>query len=669
MNHPPATRERYDFLCRELARHNHLYYTHAQPEISDREYDLLYRELIEIETAHPDWIGPDSPSLRVGGEPLKGFTKVTHRVPMQSLDNAFDPGELMAFVTRLEKAIGVVHPTFTLEPKIDGVAVSLRYEDGIFVQGATRGDGTTGDDITANLRTIRNLPLRVPGLPTVLELRGEVYLPQAGFAAMNAAREEAGEPPFANARNATAGTLKLLDSREVARRPLAICLYGLGEVQGRTFHSQQELLDLLRQTGLPTHTWVRICSGREAIQAGLAELERDRLNFPYATDGAVLKLDDFALRDRAGSTSKAPRWAIAYKFYAPQAVTRLRAVTFQVGRTGVITPVAELEPVLLSGTTVARATLHNFEEIQRKGLHLGDWVTVEKAGEIIPAVVGVDATRREPGAIPIQPPERCPVCSEGAPVAWEGAFLRCLHTQCPAQLKRRILHFASRGAMDIDGLGEAMVDQLVNAGLVTRLDDLYRLHRDHLLQLERTGNKSADNLLAAIERSKHRPLWRFLFGLGIPHVGASAARALEQAFGTLDHVAGADLEAFKKVPDVGEVVGASLVDFFSDSQTQLLLQNLKELGVSPTPGQVTPAGTAFAGLKFVITGTLSKPRETFAERIRALGGEVVSSVSKKTNYLLAGDHAGSKLDKAQALGVKVLSETDFETLAASRQEA
>ncbi|GAB4242950.1 MAG: NAD-dependent DNA ligase LigA [Candidatus Methylacidiphilales bacterium] len=663
MNGEGTLWERYLFLCRELERHNRLYYTEANPEISDREYDQLYQELLAIEREHPEWVGLDSPSRRVGGEPLKGFEKVSHAVTMQSLDNAFNEGDLMAFVTRLEKAVGQRDLVFTLEPKIDGVAVSLRYEKGVFVQGATRGDGTIGDDITANLRTIRGLPLRVEGLPDVFEARGEVFLSLAAFARINAARVDAGEVPFANARNAAAGTLKLLDAREVARRPLSLCLYGTGEVRGGGWKTQQELLAFFRQVGLPTHDWFRVCVGREAIWNALAELERDRTGFPFATDGAVLKLDDLALRDRAGATSKAPRWAVAYKFYPEQAETRLKAVTFQVGRTGVITPVAELEPVQLSGTTVSRATLHNFEEIRRKDLHLGDWVTVEKAGEIIPAVVAINIARREPGAIRIEPPERCPVCAEGAPVAWDGAFLRCLQTRCPAQLKRRILHFAGRGAMDIDGLGEAMVDQLVEAGLVRGIDDLYRLTREDILRLDRMGEKSADNLINAIERSKSRPLWRFLFGLGIFHVGAGAARSLEQAFGTLEAMMAADREAFTRVPDVGEVVAASLVDFFSGPETKRLLAALQELGVRPVRTSTTSAGTTLAGKKFVLTGTLSRPREVFVERIRSLGGEVVGSVSKKTSYVLAGKDAGSKLEKARTLGVPILTEAEFETLA------
>lgn len=669
MSGPDAQLQRYQFLCRELERHNRLYYAEAQPEISDRDYDQLYRELLDLEAAHPDWIAPDSPSRRVGGEPLKGFAKVTHAVPMQSLDNAFNQGELLAFITRLEKAVRQPELVFTVEPKIDGVAVSVRYEDGVLVQGATRGDGTTGDDITANLRTIRGLPLRVEGLPKVFEARGEVYLARADFARLNAVREEAGEMPLANARNAAAGTLKLLDSREVARRPLSICFYGVGEIRGRMFSSQIEVLEFFRASGLPTHDWFRRCAGQEAVLAALTELEQARQDFSFATDGAVVKLDDFVLRERAGSTSKAPRWAIAYKFYAERAETRLQAVTFQVGRTGVITPVAELEPVQLSGTTVARATLHNFEEIRRKNLHVGDWVEVEKAGEIIPAVVGVNLARRPSDARPITPPEQCPVCPESAPVAWDGAFLRCLNSRCRAQLKRRVLHFASRGAMDIEGMGEALVEQLVEAGLVRALDDIYRLQRDQLLQLDRMAEKSADNLLRAIEQSKTRPLWRFLFGLGIFHVGAGAARSLEKAFGSLEAVESAGLEDFIRVPDVGEVVGASLVQFFADPETQRMLAAFRERGVRPVADVSRSAAQPLTGLKFVITGTLSQAREVFAERIRALGGEVASSVSKKTDYLLAGTDAGSKLERARALGVRVLSESEFETLAAGRTEA
>lgn len=660
----PSTAERHAQLCRELNRHNRLYYEEARPEISDREYDQLYRELVALEAAEPSLIHADSPTQRVGGEPLKGFQKVTHAVPLQSLDNAFSRGELTAFLDRLGKALAPDEPTFSLEPKVDGVAVSIRYEKGILVQGATRGDGQSGDDITENLKTIKTLPIRLPDAPEVLEVRGEVYMNQGPFAKMNQARIEAGEPPFANARNATAGTLKLLDSREVARRPLSICLYGTGEVVGRRFATQEEVLNFFREKGLPTHRWIRFCRDREALFAALEELEKDRVEFPFATDGAVIKMNEIGWRDRVGATSKAPRWAIAYKFYAEQGETILRAVTFQIGRTGVITPVAELEPVLLSGTTVSRATLHNFEEVRRKDLHVGDFVTVEKAGEIIPAVVGVHVDRRPADAVPIRAPERCPICPGGSEVEWAGAFLRCVNTSCSGQLKRRLIHFAHRGAMDIDGLGEALVEQLVEAGLVRSLSDIFKLSREELLGLERMGEKSADNLLSGIEAARHRPLWRFLFGLGILHVGESAARSLERHFGGLERLATASLEELKQVDDVGEVVGASIRRYFDEPATGVLLREFEERGVRPTSAAPVREGAGpFVGKKFVITGTLSRPRDEFADKIRALGGEVSGSVSKRTSYVLAGEDAGAKLEKARQLGVTVLNEQDFENLA------
>jgi len=654
---------RYLRLVEEIRNHDVAYYVRAMPSISDAAYDRLYRELRDLEEKHPDWIVPDSPTRKVGGAPLLEFSQIRHRVPMQSLDNTYSRGELAEFLDRIHRQLGRVDLDFVVEPKVDGVAVSLRYEKGVLVHGATRGDGTTGDDITVNLKTLRQLPLQLADAPEVLELRGEVYMTHAGFARLNSEREKTGQMLFANARNATAGTLKLLDSREVARRPLSIVLYGAGEVVGLPLKSQQDVLAYLKAKEFPGPEWHACCRSAEEIQGAVDELDRLRVGFSYPTDGAVVKLDRFSWREELGSTAKAPRWAIAYKYAPEQAETVLQAVTFQVGRTGVITPVAELEPVQLSGTKVSRATLHNFQEIKRKDIRLGDWVRVEKAGEIIPAVVGVNLRKRPAQAVEIEAPEVCPCPLQSRDLGWEGVFYKCSNPSCPEQIQRRLLHFAHRGAMDIDGLGDAVVEQLVVRGLVQEIDGIYRLDETTLAGLERLGEKSARNLLEGIAASKNRPLWRLIFGLGITHVGTGLARQLEKSFPSLEALAQADLERLQHVPEVGEVVARSIVAYFALPETDRLLKALRAQGLNFTAEKLAPVGTTLQGKSFVITGRLSKSRAEFENRIRGLGGEISSSVGKKTSYVLAGEEAGSKLDKARSLGVAVLTEEDFEKLA------
>ncbi|NCZ52521.1 MAG: NAD-dependent DNA ligase LigA, partial [Verrucomicrobia bacterium] len=486
--------QHYAHLLKQVRHHDLLYYVQAQPEISDAAYDRLYRELSEFEKAHPQLIDENSPTRKVGGAPLDSFRTVPHTVRMQSLNNTYSETELTDFLTRVSKGLAGQEATFAIEPKIDGLAVTVRFLDGHLVQGLTRGDGERGDDITENLKTIRNLPLFVRGLPKTIEFRGEVYLPEPAFAALNNARKKKGEALFANPRNAAAGTLKLLDSREVAQRPLAVVFYGLAQ------------------------PWFRLVSGPDKVLQAIRFLDHDRTKFPFATDGAVIKVNRFDQQRVLLSTEKAPRWAIAYKYTPEQAETRLHSITFQVGRSGVITPVAELDPVLLSGSTVSRATLHNFEEIARKDIRVGDYVNIEKAGEVIPAVLSVNLQKRPTSSRPIAVPRQCPVC--GGPLSKEEVFLRCTSRDCVGQLKRRLQHFASRGAMDIEGMGEAMVGQLVEAGLVQHLDQIYTLTEEQLTQLDRMGEKSATNLLQGITTSKTRPLWRLIFGLGIPQVGA-----------------------------------------------------------------------------------------------------------------------------------------------------
>ena len=659
--------QRYAKLLEEVRRHDRLYYVEARPEISDAAYDRLYRELQDLEKTHPDLADENSPTKKVGGAPLESFRTVRHAVPMQSLNNTYSEEELGEFLDRVAKNLHGQSAEFAIEPKVDGVAVSVRYEKGRLVRGLTRGDGEKGDDITENLKTIRNLPLSVDDLPRVIEFRGEVYLPEPAFAALNRAREKAGEALFANPRNAAAGTLKLLDSREVAKRPLAVVFYGLGEVVGQTTGSQRELHRQIEKWGLPGHSWFRHVQGAEGVLQAVRDLDKDRAKFPFATDGAVIKVSRFDQQKVLGSTDKAPRWAIAYKYAPEQAETRLHAVTFQVGRTGVITPVAELDPVQLSGTTVSRATLHNFEEIARKDIRVGDTVAVEKAGEIIPAVISVNLKKRPKNSKPIPPPKQCPVC--GGPLRKEEVFLRCTSRDCVGQLKRRLQHFAHRGAMDIEGMGEAMVGQLIDAGLVQHLEQIYNLTVDQLADLERMGEKSAANLVEGIEASKQRPLWRLIFGLGIPQVGAVLAETLSRHFASMEKLEKAGTEDLLQVKDIGQKVAEEIVSFFRESSTHRLLQGLKKAGCNfhALPEEMAVRGGIFSGKKFVITGTLSAPREDFTRRIQSLGGAVSGSVSAKTDYLLAGEEAGSKLDKAKALGIRILSEKEFEKLAGSER--
>lgn len=661
--------QRHSALAAEISAHDRAYYIDAAPSISDQDYDKLYRELLDLEAEFPELVTPDSPSQRVGGQALSAFQQVKHAQRMESLDNTYSPEDVGAFVDRVQKALHgssndlfAESTDFTVEPKIDGVAVSVRYENGKFVLGATRGDGTTGDDITENLRTIRSLPMKLKHPVPVLEARGEVYFPRAGFDRLNAQRLAAGEPAFANPRNAAAGSLKQLDPKLVAKRPLAIVLYGPGQLEGVTCESQLEWLKYLKSQGLPTPEWIKHSRSKEELLAAIEELDKLRATFAYDTDGAVIKVNTLATRASLGSTAKAPRWAIAYKYAAEQAVTRLHAVTFQVGRTGVITPVAELEPTLLAGSTVSRATLHNFDEIKRKDIRIGDLVTIEKAGEVIPAVVKVETDQRTGSEHVIEPPAVCPACQ--ATLSWEGLFLRCTNPDCSAQIKRKLQHFAHRGAMDIEGLGEALVDQLVEAKLVNDIADLYTLTYDQLLTLERMAEKSANNLIAALSASKSRELWRLIFGLGILHVGAGAARQLEQHFPDLDALAAANVDQLQSIPEIGEIVAASITAYFAKPENRERIEKLRTHGLNfKAPERAPVVDTALRGKTVVITGTLSQPREHFEEIIRKAGGKVSSSISKKTNYLLAGTEAGSKLTKAQELGVPIIDENAFSKLA------
>lgn len=645
-------------LREQIGRHNRLYYEQAAPEITDREFDALLKELEGLEKLHPD--DAASPTKHVGGRPLAEFEPVRHIVPMQSLDNTYSSAELVDFLTRVRKLAGEFLVPFTIEPKVDGVAIALLYENGKLVRAATRGDGTTGDNVTQNILTISNIPETLHGsAPEQVEIRGEIYMPKEVFLKLNQDRDEQGLPAFANPRNAAAGSLKQLDPALVAKRGLAGIFYGFGSWKGPQPPKGSLILDQFKKWGLPVSEKMLRAETDDGVIAAVEELGRIRHDFSYETDGAVVKLDDLRLRSDLGSTSKAPRWAIAYKYEPEQAETKLRAITVQVGRTGVLTPVAELEPVFVAGSTVSRATLHNEEEIARKDIRIGDTVIVEKAGEVIPAVVAIKKDLRTGAEEVFRMPETCPSCGAGA--VKDGVAWRCESPACPAQLRRRLEYFASRGAMDIEGLGEALVGQLVDAGLLKGLPDIYSLTRESLIGLERMGEKSVSNLLAAIAASKERPLWRLVNGLGIPHVGVASARDLAARFGTLDAIASAGKESLLTIHDIGEIMADAICAWFQAPATREMIEALRARGLNF--GEKDPkeaaAGNHLAGTVWVLTGALSIPRDEAAEMIRARGGKVTGSVSKKTTHVLAGADAGSKLDKARELGTAILDEATF----------
>jgi DNA ligase (NAD+) len=658
---------RTEVLRTSIRRHDHLYYVLAEPEITDAEYDRLLGELKQLEERFPVLITPDSPTQRVGGEPLETFATVTHRVPMLSLGNAYSAEELEAFDERVRKGLEDEPYEYVVELKVDGVAVCLRYEKGRFVQGSTRGDGVRGDDISANLRTVRSIPLSFIAKDSslrTLEARGEIYLPRKGFDRLNEEREREGEPLFANPRNAAAGSLKLLDPSLVANRPLDIFIYGVAESPGTRYRTHYETLMALKGAGLRVNPHVRCCRTLEEAVRYCNDWEARRDTLDYDIDGMVLKVNRFDQQLKLGQTAKEPRWAVAYKFPAREAVTKLNNIVLRVGRTGAVTPTAELEPVNLSGTTVSRATLHNADEIGRKDIRIGDTVVIEKGGEIIPKVVRVVTEKRTGKEKPFRMPEACPTCGgklrrDEEEVAW-----RCENVACPAQLKRTLEHFAGRGAMDIEGLGTVMVESLVDQGLVKDYGDLYSLKMKDLLALERMGEKSASNLLAGIEASKERPYERVLFALGIRHVGLTAARLLAERFPSMDELSKATPEAIDEIPGVGTTIAQSLADFLSRKSNLAVIAKLREAGVR-MKAEKEGAGKPkkLAGKTFVLTGILQRySREEASERIIALGGRTSDSVSKKTDYLVVGSEPGSKLKKARTLGVKILSEEEFDAL-------
>jgi len=663
-----AAAKRAGELREQIARHRKLYYVDNEPEIADAEYDRLERELLAIEEAYPRLRTPDSPSLRVGGEPAAGFESYRHSTPMLSLGNAFNVEELREWEKRLLRVLDDELPGFVVEPKVDGLSVAVYYREGLLVRGVTRGDGTVGEEITPNVRTIRSIPLRLTREVGSLEARGEAFLPRPAFERLNRAKAEAGEPPFANPRNAAAGQLRRLDARITASIGLDCFFYGLAAVDGEPIATHSEGMALMRDLGLRTNPLNRTCASLEEVVEYFDELGRTRDSLDYEIDGVVVKVDQLELRERAGATSKFPRWAIAIKYPAEQAQTGVREIVVQVGRTGKLTPVAELEPVLLAGTTVSRATLHNADEVRRKDVRIGDTVVIEKAGEIIPQVVEVVENLRPKGTRPFEMPDACPVCGSKA-VREEGeAAHYCTGVACPAQRREKILHYASRKAMDIQGLGDALVAQLTENELVRDLADLYALEPETLAGLERMADKSAANLLEQIAESKGRPLHRLIFGLGIRHVGERAARLLSIRFRDLNAVFEAGAEELEAVDEIGPKTAEAVRLFAEQEANRDLLQRLEEAGVNrqalpeELPAETDPE-SPFHGKTVVLTGKLpGRTRSETKALIEAAGGRVSGSVSRGTDLLVAGEAAGSKLDQATKLGIEVIGPEELERL-------
>jgi DNA ligase (NAD+) len=658
-----AAMKRIEELRELLNKYNYEYYVLDRPSVPDAEYDRLMQELIALEEQYPDLKTKDSPSQRVGGEALDAFQKVEHRTPMLSLANAFNEGDLRDFDRRVRQEVGD-NVMYVCELKIDGLAVSVRYEDGYFVQGATRGDGVTGEDITENLKTIRSLPLRL-NEPVTLEARGEAYMPKASFERLNEQRRKRGEELFANPRNAAAGSLRQLDPKIAASRHLDLFVYGLANAEELGIDSHSAALDYLQQLGFKTNPERRRCANIDEVIQFVNEWHEKRPHLPYEIDGIVVKVDSFEQQEQLGATAKSPRWAIAYKFPAEEVVTKLIGIELSVGRTGVVTPTAILEPVRVAGTTVQRATLHNEDFIREKDIRIGDSVIIKKAGDIIPEVVNVVPDRRTGEEVPFVMPTHCPECGSEL-VRFDGEVaLRCINPKCPAQIREGLIHFVSRQAMNIEGLGEKVISQLFREGLIHDVADLYRLTKEQLIRLERMGEKSATNLLRAIEASKQNSLERLLFGLGIRHVGAKAAKVLAEHFGTMDRLQTATKEELMAIHEIGEKMADSIVTYFSKPEVKELLNELRSYGVNmeykgpktPKPGDVH---SYFAGKTVVLTGKLeSLSRNEAKEKIEQLGGKVTGSVSKNTDLVIAGADAGSKLAKAQQLNIEIWDEARF----------
>lgn len=655
-------RQQHRDLAQQLHHHNYQYHTLDQPEITDPEYDQLMQQLFKIEDRYPELATPESPSQRVGSTPLEGFSAATHASPMLSLENAFNGEDLKSFDSRIKRFLARTDDLeYICEPKLDGVAVALTYRQGKLIRGATRGDGTTGEDITHNVRTIGAIPLTLQNdFPEQLEVRGEIYMELEPFRKLNQQRRDEGEATYANPRNLTAGSLRQLDSRLTATRPLTISCYGIGEISGAAPETHFKLLQTLRRWGLKVNLEVvQLAENIESVISRYDQLQQLRDQLPYEIDGMVVKVNQLGLQQELGEKSRTPRWAIACKFPARQEETVLESVRLQVGRTGAVTPVANLRPVNVSGVTVSSASLHNWDEIDRLEIRVGDTVIVERAGDVIPDIVRVVKEKRTGNEIPISEPSRCPVCNSPLLKEEDGVVPRCQNLSCPARLKEALKHYCSRGAMDIEGLGDRLIDQLLQLNLIKNIADLYQLTKDDLFQFERMGDKLADNLLQAIAASKQRPLENFIFGLGIRHVGRHLAKVLSHNFKTLEELSAATGEELLAIHEIGAQVSDSVVRFFTDENNQQLLKKLAELGINPQSSQQA-SSNRLQGQIFVFTGALEQfSRTEGQELVEAHGGRASGSVSKKTNYVVAGPGAGSKLVKAEQLGITVLSETDF----------
>jgi DNA ligase (NAD+) len=658
-------RRKAEKLREEIEYHNHRYYVLDQPEIPDAEYDRLMQELERLENQHPELRTSDSPTQRVGAPPLETFEIVRHTLPMLSLANAFDESEAKDFDKRVKKFLGIsTDVPYVTEPKLDGLAVELVYEAGVFTVGSTRGDGVNGENITQNLRTIKTIPLRLlrRGIPVPerLEVRGEVIMQIDKFRALNRKREESGEPLFANPRNASAGSVRQLDSRITAARPLEIYCYGLGEVRGHAFKTQWDILQTLPRWGLRTNPYIRRCRSIDDVLVYHREMNEKRETLPYEIDGIVIKVDDIGLQARLGEISRSPRWALAFKFQPKQETTRILDIVAQVGRTGALTPVAMMQPVNVGGVEVSRATLHNQDEIDKKDVRIGDTVIIQRAGDVIPEVVEVIASKRTGTEKKFKMPTTCPVC--GSEVIREEAIHRCIGLDCPAQLKGRIRHFASKRAMDIDGLGIKLIEQLVDKGLVNDVADLYDITRDQLIALERMADKSAQNIIDAIEASKEKPLSKFLYALGIRHVGEHISDILAQRFSRIEDFPALSEEDLMNVDEVGPEVAASVARFFQEKKNRESIERLKKAGVKVIEPRMKTRGK-LADKVFVFTGTLqSHGREEARSLVEKLGAKTASSISKKVDFVVAGEDPGSKLDKAKDLGIKILTEEEFKKM-------
>ncbi len=681
--------ERIVQLRDEIRRHDYLYYVLSQPEISDQQYDKLFAELKSLEKVHPELVTPDSPTQRVSGQPLEGFAAVRHAVPMLSMDNTYNAEELRAFDERVYKQLGSKDYDYVIELKIDGLAISLRYEDGRLVTAATRGDGEVGDDVTANVRTIKAVPLvllanseqrtadrgqrtednkvnaerytlNTDRYPRVLEVRGEVYMPTKSFIILNKQRAKADEPAFANPRNAAAGSLKLLDSRITAQRNLSFFAYAIGEVSEPLAETHYETLQKFKQFGLPVNPHIKRAANIEDAMEICFSWSDKRETLPYKIDGMVLKINHYAQQVALGATGRAPRWCISYKFQAERAETVIESIDVQVGKSGILTPVANLTPVLLAGTTVKRASLHNFNELKRLDARCGDTVLIEKAGEIIPQVVEVKKELRPVDTKPFKIPRKCPICDSNVAKDEEGVYIRCINPNCLGQLKERLRYFAGRDQMDIEHLGIALIEQLVESGLVKNFADLYMLQKPQIEALERMAEKSATNVIKAVEKSKTRPLWRLIAALGIRHIGGQTAQILADHFGSLEALMIAAKEALDAIDQIGPAMAESIYEYFRNPRNQAVIKEMLDAGVKPErPKKIRSMGK-FTGKTIVVTGALENFTRPQAENaIRQAGGKPSSSVSKKTDFVLAGKEPGSKLDKAMKLGVKVIDEEQF----------